>query len=115
MPTRALPQIDRSQIAERVVTDRQAGAPLVDTVVRHMPLLFLIFGLLSVALLVTLIGSIVIGLLLQRTQRFKTFGVFVALVAPLASLGAGLLSWGLSFWAVSMADGTNDLKTSERW
>jgi uncharacterized membrane protein len=69
-----------------------------------MPLFFLIFGLLSVALVVTLLGSIVIGLLLQRTQRFKTFGVFVALVAPLASIGAGVLSWGLMAWSASMAE-----------
>jgi hypothetical protein len=80
-----------------------------------MPFLFLIFGLTSVAIGVLFLGSIVLGLSLQRTKRFKTLGVFVLLMPTLAAIGAGWSSWGLAFWADSMSKSATTPESWQRW
>ena len=80
-----------------------------------MLLLFVAFGLASVAALVLLIGSIVLGIALCFSQRFRTAGVFVLLVPTFAAPAAVLGSWGLAFLFDSLSKGAASPQAWQRW
>lgn len=61
-----------------------------------MPVLFVIFGLASLAALAVLAGSIILGIVLCLSKRFKTAGVFVLFVPTLVTIAAVFGSWGLA-------------------
>jgi hypothetical protein len=68
-----------------------------------MQLLFIIFGLASAAILVILLLSIVAGVALCISKRFRRVGAFVLLVPTFAAFAAGATSWGLAFLLDSMS------------
>jgi hypothetical protein len=79
-----------------------------------MPVLFITFGLASVAALGILVLSIVLGATLCITKRMRTAGVFVLLVPPCSAVMAVALSWGLAFVCDALSHGASPA-AYQRW
>jgi hypothetical protein len=70
-----------------------------------MLLLFLIFGIATVVVLGSALVSLIAGVGMCFSKRFRTAGIFVLLVPTMAAASAGLGSWGLAFLVDSLSDG----------
>jgi hypothetical protein len=64
-----------------------------------MPLMFLVAGLLTVAVAVIFLGSFVSGVVLCFIDRLRPAAPFVLFIPTLAALGATAGSWGLGYLA----------------
>ena len=80
-----------------------------------MLLLFLIFGIATVVVLAIVLVSLIAGVGMCFSQRFRTAGIFVLLVPTLSAASAGLGSWGLAFLVASLSDGAASPKDWQQW
>jgi hypothetical protein len=80
-----------------------------------VPLLFLAFGVASVAAVGVVVLSFVAGIVLWFT-RFRTVGIFIMLVPSLSGLLAVATSWGAAFLCASISERPGiSLDAWERW
>jgi hypothetical protein len=80
----------------------------------QMLLVFLLFGLASLAVLGVLLFSIILGAGLCFTARFRTLGIFVLLVPTLSALSAATASWGAMLLCDWLSQGAS-VEAWERW
>jgi len=78
-------------------------------------LLFVIFGLASLAAAGILLLSLAVGAWLFWTRRSRTLGIFLLLVPTLAAVSAVALSWGAGFWFNSLSQKAATLDASRRY
>jgi hypothetical protein len=64
-----------------------------------MQLLFLVAGLLTLAVGVIFLGSFIIGIVLCFMDRLRPVAPFVLFIPSMAALGAAVGSWGLGYLA----------------
>jgi hypothetical protein len=71
--------------------------------------LFLVAGLLSIALALVVVVSVGVGLVLLCFSQTRLIAPFVLFVPSLSSAGAGLGSWGLGYLAHHYLDPMSSL------
>ena len=80
-----------------------------------MPVLFIIFGLATAAILGALLVWVVIGGALFSSSRFKAVGIFVLIVPTLATLAAVTGSWGLAFAIDALSTHATSAHAWQQW
>ena len=80
-----------------------------------MPLLFLIFALVSLVGVGCLLLSLVVGAWLLRTRPSSPIGIFVLIVPTLSAVSALATSWGLAFLVDSLSKSAASTDAWQRW
>ena len=80
-----------------------------------MLLLFLIFGIATVVVLGFALVSLIAGVGMCFSKRWRMVSIFVLIVPTLSAAAASLGSWGLAFMVASLSDGAATPGAWQQW